>query len=235
MDEQINIAAILKDKPKNTKLWSPALGEVRYDCISKYTSYPVYVKYGVNGNGFGFTESGKIKEAGECLLFPSKEMRDWEKFAWQKGDVVKNDKDHLCIFDSWASDDYTLFYVRYYGKDYDEDKMIAYTRKWSKVTDSNLIKQYISDIEEVKGGKLNLSTLEIEYEPKPVKKHDFQPFDKVLVRNAKDEVWLPRLFAYEGDTYIVCTDGNDYQYCIPYNESTKHLLGTTKDWEGGEV
>lgn len=62
--------------------------------------------------------------------------------------------------------------------------------------------------------------------------YEFKPFDKVLVRNNGEHQWGARFFdrIYEGD--YACTDSLVYKQCIPYNEQTAHLLGTTDDWEG---
>ena len=55
-----------------------------------------------------------------------------------------------------------------------------------------------------------------------------QAFDKVLVRTELKGVWNIDLFGYKKDPFAVCLDTaiND---CIPYNEETKHLLGTNDD------
>lgn len=55
-----------------------------------------------------------------------------------------------------------------------------------------------------------------------------QPFDKVLVRTELKGVWNIDLFGYKKDPFAVCLDTaiND---CIPYNEETKHLVGTKED------
>ena len=55
-----------------------------------------------------------------------------------------------------------------------------------------------------------------------------QPFDKVLVRNYNNRIWEPDFFGYiKGDW--VWSLQTAYNQCIPYNEETKHLLGTTND------
>lgn len=71
--------------------------------------------------------------------------------------------------------------------------------------------------------------------PKPkVKRFDprtLKPFDKVLTRDEFNYVWCPSLFGYmvENDAYPCrCCDDN-YRYCIPYNDDTKHLVGTTDE------
>ena len=68
-----------------------------------------------------------------------------------------------------------------------------------------------------------------------VKKHKFdpktlKPFDKVLARLNKEGIWYCELLSFvEGDTNLVKCCGAYYQYCIPYNEDTKHLVGTTDE------
>ena len=61
-------------------------------------------------------------------------------------------------------------------------------------------------------------------------KHQFKPFDQVLVRhNIKHSTWSPSLFGfYKGDVFV-CAGGISYDECIPYNEETAHLIGTTKE------
>lgn len=62
--------------------------------------------------------------------------------------------------------------------------------------------------------------------------HMFQPFDKVLVRDIKTEVWRPSFWGYKNDStlFSYATTSGMFRYCIPYNEETKHLLGTTEPY-----
>ena len=62
-------------------------------------------------------------------------------------------------------------------------------------------------------------------------KCEFKPFDKVLGRNEKDDVWEAELFSHyrEESQYPFRCIGFGRKYCIPYNEETAHLLGTTDD------
>lgn len=64
--------------------------------------------------------------------------------------------------------------------------------------------------------------------------YKFEPFDKVLVRDGCEEKWLLSFFSYYDDEQDIkfCCLTTHWNYCIPYNEETKHLLGTTEDWEG---
>lgn len=54
-----------------------------------------------------------------------------------------------------------------------------------------------------------------------------QPFDKVLVRDYLNEHWNVDIFGFRLNNYIHCT--TTWGYCIPYNEKTKHLVGTSDD------
>lgn len=59
-----------------------------------------------------------------------------------------------------------------------------------------------------------------------------KPFDKVLVRNTYSDIWSCGLFSHiivSNDMYIYTVDRFLYKMCIPYNDNTKHLVGTKED------
>ena len=58
----------------------------------------------------------------------------------------------------------------------------------------------------------------------------FKPFDKVLVRDFNIDKWFATSFsdATINGKYRIC-DNCYYDQCIPYNDETKHLIGTTDD------
>lgn len=150
MVEKINIVEILKDKPQGTKLYSSACGKCKLEevddksfKISFYNS-----KFGFMNGGEGYLDkNGKLYDDGECIIFPSKEMRDWSKFAWKKGDVLINSCGFQCIFKEWASDDYTKFNGCYSNsKDGYEDVSNAETAKFVKL-DNNIAYGYVREIE----------------------------------------------------------------------------------------
>lgn len=173
MDAKINIAKILKDKPKGTKLYSSACGKCELkeadDKSFKVSFYSS--KFGFMNGGEGtFDKNGNLYDDGECIIFPSKEMRDWSKFAWKKGDVlVCTDGKCKVIFERFDDDTYTSFvgkyYVECYGKndelqDYEEEHYgdtVNYTKESEEAAQT-----YINTIEERLGGKLNMETLEID-------------------------------------------------------------------------
>lgn len=93
MEAKINIVEILKHKPQGTKLYSSACGKCRLvgvdDKSFKISFYNS--KFGFMNGGEGYLDkNGKLYDDGECVVFPSKEMRDWGKFSWKKGDVLVN-------------------------------------------------------------------------------------------------------------------------------------------------
>lgn len=63
---------------------------------------------------------------------------------------------------------------------------------------------------------------------------DFKPFDKVLVRDSSEHCWNISMFSFTtGNTrYPYQCLQYTYNQCIPYNEETAHLLGTTKKYNG---
>ena len=59
----------------------------------------------------------------------------------------------------------------------------------------------------------------------------FQPFDKILARDSDKQSWTCEFFSHINNIckYSIIGLGLSYKWCIPYNEETKHLLGTTND------
>lgn len=321
MGAKINIAEILKDKPVNTKLYSPFYG----NCILAFPE-DMTIKDKSLVNRY-FYEDGRGCLNGEIMLFPSKEMRDWRKFAWKKGDVlVSNDGGTEVIFDKWYDDTYTSFYGKHNLNSENENKIVYHeaflctTERYS-LEEKDSVQTYINTIEERLGGKLNRETLEIEkvlpefkdgdilacifskgciyififrcfsanlvsyyinkdtydnlffanefiqsneynirYATEEEKQQLFdalakegkawdaekkqvvdlkpkwtpKPFDRVITRNAADDVWTANIFSHmdsHGEyVTIACVGG--YTHCLPYNEDTAKLIGTTKDVEG---
>ena len=65
------------------------------------------------------------------------------------------------------------------------------------------------------------------------KKERFDPktlkaFDRVLVRDIDVEHWMCGLFSHIVNDEYLCI-GSCYKHCIPYNDETKHLVGTKEE------
>ena len=166
METKLNIANILKDKPSGTKLYADAFGELSLECVNLNRDNSIYVKT-KTFNCCSFYSDGKYTKEGEPILVPSKKMRDWNKFAWKRGDVLVSDdgKSHV-IFSRWYDDNYTSFCGKHYLNNENKNTLyygvlICTTEKYS-LEDKDVAKAYINTIEERLGGKLNLETLEIE-------------------------------------------------------------------------
>lgn len=79
--EKIDLVEILKDCPIGTKLYSPICGECSLLLVNPQAEQcPIKVETAMNV--LSFTYDGRIflEDEGECLLFPSKNQRDWSKF-----------------------------------------------------------------------------------------------------------------------------------------------------------
>ena len=167
MEKKNNIAEILKDKSKGIRLYSPIFGECAF-CLVREETDDICVKKH-NGEIVFFDSKGLYNTLGEVMLFPSKEMRDWGKFAWKKGDVLVNEDGSVhIIFEKFEDDAYTMFSGRYYYSK-DGKKAYSYFRECDDVITEEFTietedaaQTYISTIEERLGGKLNRETLEVE-------------------------------------------------------------------------
>ena len=171
METKINIAEILKDKPQGTKLYSSACGKCKLiDVDDKSFKISFYSsKFGFMNGGEGYLDKfGKLYDDGECVIFPSRQMRDWSKFAWKKGDVlVSNNGKVKVIFDKFRSDTYSSFIGKYHIDSLEcNNPYYQYEGEYAtgsfKLEEVDAVQTYINTIEERLGGKINRDTLEIE-------------------------------------------------------------------------
>ena len=102
MNENIDLTKILEGCPKGTKFYSTTYGTVEFIGFDFSSVYPILMKLESSGVGY-FTKDGRIFHSyyGECILFPSKEQRDWSRFErfWDKPKVQKFDPTPLHPFD----------------------------------------------------------------------------------------------------------------------------------------
>lgn len=148
-NKKLDLCEKLAGCPKGTKLWSPLLGECRFNKILR--NYNRVVVFGPALTGaYSFDEHGRYLDSSEeCMLFPSKDNRDWDSWECPKPKVER-------------------------------------------------------------------------FDPKTL-----QPFDKVLVRDMSDDDWRIDFFGFfDKKSEFSAVTTSMWHYCIPYNEDTKHLLGT---------
>ena len=153
MNENLNLVEILKNCPEGTKLYTTTYGDVELIRVNQNDDviYPIEIRLSDDSIN-SVTTDGRLCEYynGECVLFPSKDQRDWSKFKPKKT-------------------------------------------------------------------KFNPQTL--------------KPFDKVLVRDYFHDEWMCTFFSHireNSDSPYVGVN-LDWRCCIPYNDGTKHLVGTTEE------
>ena len=238
MENKINIAEILRDMPKGTKLYSPLFGKCEYIDVGNVI-YPINIRtHNTTDTRYeSLTEYGcyfSDFEDTDTVLFPSAKMRDWSKF-FKRGDVlVDEDLETAVVFDGWANDDYTEFNTtinHYKISDAWGKGDICCTLLFRKATDEERA-EFIAAAEKHYGGKYNPETLQVEPVKAAEPKCPFEPFDKVLVR-CGNGIWGATFFSrYDNKSAwaYVGVDCINWEQCIPY-EGNEHLLGTDKSPE----
>lgn len=228
MEAKINVAEILKDKPENTKLYSPIFGDVYFsyieDSIINVKHHGGIAKFFDNSRYYNYPES-------EPLLFPSKEMRDWNKFSWKKGDVLaSNDGKETIFFVRFTDDTYTKFVGKYVWGEYvpayrrfSEKEETLLTKNYSLEENKENIKKHILTVEAciLKAG-LNLETLETI----PLKDGDIY-FCKTY-RAIKIGIFKS-LYEDHNEVYI-----SNYVY-YRANADTPYLNYSNDDWVDGGI
>lgn len=175
MEVKFNVAAILKDKPKGTKLYDYLHNiDIEFNDVETTeieTSIWCTREKGGYNELFGYSKLGTLRGwlDGLQILLPSKEMRDWRKFVWKKGDVlISNDGKKEVFFNGFTDDTYALFKAKH-GFEVLSDGNTIYLADEDGIATSDYTleteeaaKTYINTIEERLGGKLNRETLEVE-------------------------------------------------------------------------
>lgn len=99
--EKINIAELLKDCPKGMELYSPLCGK----CVFDRVDFGIIICKKQNTQEITFTSKGyymlPVFDDCECMIFPSKDQRDWSKFVppckFKDGDIISNGR-YIAIF-----------------------------------------------------------------------------------------------------------------------------------------
>lgn len=236
MNKSIDLTKILKDCPKGTKLYSTILGEVELYKIEEDEDYPIVIET-ITDQRFRLAQDGRHSSIfdGECTLFPSKNQRDWSKFVppykFKDGDIVATSSGlHIFILERVENGGKGYCYIGY-DLEYNE---FFRAGEWyfSRLATEEERRKFFDALKE-NGYKWNAKTKTLgklipnRFDPKTLK-----PFDKVLVRNCNVESWRSQIFSHileGGVQYPYLCINNPYKYCIPYNNDTKHLVGTTEE------
>lgn len=153
MNENLDLTKILKYCPKGWTFYTSVWGEVEFIGFSSESVDFLFNTIVGNIIDVHINTNGTYCGFGECIIFPSKEQRDWSKFT-----------------------------APWYKKD--------------------------------------------RFDPNTLK-----PFDRVLVRNLKEYKWRCDYFSYfaEAEEPFPCMCTASYAFCVPYNDETKHLVGTSDE------
>lgn len=165
----MNIANLLKYCPKGTKLYSLIHGEVTLCDVDIETDYPITVV--TNKKDYAsFTIEGLYNQNytnGECILFPSKEQRDWDKFRIpvKKGNIMMiPNSDHAFITTGKFTDNASVMFIC--GVDADNELYInPGNAGWTKdfyIPASKEAKKKLFDKMEKAGYRWNTNTLKLE-------------------------------------------------------------------------
>lgn len=108
-----------------------------------------------------FKNYGDWEDFGECMLFPSKQQRDWSKF-FKYGDVLKGNG-MIVVFEGWVDGSYTEFNTAYdYYSQYDSfgKDEVCLTVRFEKVSEAEK-EEFIKKLEAKEGGIYDKYTLEV--------------------------------------------------------------------------
>lgn len=205
MEQTLDITEILKNKPVGIKLYSSTFGYIKFNGVYKDKVY----FYSEDANAHSVKSNGKMHDGGECIIFPSKMMRDWSKFAWKKGDVLTNNSGFKIFFDKWVNDDYTKFFgkIKLLGDSH------CYDAAFYNLVPEEKALEFIKSVEEINNGKLNRETLEIE-------KSELKDGDIIVTDAIPSMLYSKCIFILKGDWNIYENRANSY---IFYNVSNNHI------------
>ena len=181
----MNIAEILKYCPKGTKLYSTIFGEVTFDKIDIDEKYPIIVCK-LDCMKTSFTEEGHYTDypISECVLFPSKDQRDWSKFRLpvKRGDIMMTTDKRAFI--ATGKVDSEGCPSAYCGIDtYHNFTIGTTTNGWtalSYIPVSEEVKKELFDKMAEAGYKWNANTLELEKMESKFKEGDIIELDNIL-------------------------------------------------------
>lgn len=233
--ETINIAEILRDYKENEIiLYTTMFGNAFFKGI---TSKGGIILESTNTVDISLDANGRILQAqsGECNVFPSAEMRDWNKF-FKHGDVVVSQKDgDMFVFDCWAKRNYTKMTIIDYfdkpssfgGNEFRLKRLTVKTEDFQKA-DEEQRKLFFDLLEQSYTIVVDCGRITSVGKKAP----HFKTYDKVLVRNRKQS-WKIDMFSHyeQFGSFRYRTLGGYYEYCIPF-DGNEHLVGVeVKDEE----
>lgn len=226
-----NLISILKHCPEGTKLYSPVFGEVTLYSVDNRNIDVIATNCSDETTHIAFSRLGKLilgYSNSECVLFPSKDQRDWDKFRipTKKGDVIMFNGQVPCLVTGDYSQDIKKW-VCGLLEDGDFCTNIIHPSEWCPcfyTFATEEVKDKLFEAMDKAGYTWDGETL------KKKQKSQFKPFEKVLVRDSESEKWECTFYShfdFKG-RYNHNTISGMYAMCIPF-EGNEHLVGTTKN------
>lgn len=226
--EKLNIAELLKDCPKGMKLYTTIWGEVEFikvDDLGLITILPTSNLHNTNDTRLLYS-NGRFTLEGECVIFPSKDQRDWSKFhrPFVDGDILTNEKGSIFIYKGPMCYNKMLsdFYCGYRKTDGAFVPKLFKDRHFGDVSECRFAtekeKQQLFDAIEENGYKWNSETKTLEklIEPK------FNIGDKIQNRIVKtNNVYT--IVGIKGLKYFVNMNNEKHNYEIDFE--------VQDDWE----
>ena len=225
--ESNNILDILQNYPLNHKLYSTAYGNLKFTGITDFT---IHTHSDAHNIDVDFDKYGRLCllngcVSDICMLFPSRGNHMWSN--WRSIMFLGND----FLFDNESKDVYIFSNYEDYNRATVRDKYgelmtlsINRFRFASRIEISNFCSTFVK----------NKPIDEVEDE----KEYVFEPFEKVLVRDYDDEVWKASFYSHKVISprgtvyhYTIGCDRSGYLKCIPFNDNTKKLVGTSYDFD----
>ena len=229
--ELVNVAEILREyKPNEIILYTTMYGNAFFKGFTRDGGIILGCCNAIMKGNLLLDVNGRVKDTqrGECVLFPSFEMRDWSKF-FKHGDVVVRATDGaLFVFDCWAKGDFTKMSIIDYfdkpsefgGKEFRPKHLTVKTTDFQKASEEQR-EWYFDIMKETYTFIVDCGRITRVEKKAP----HFNTYDKVLVRNRKQS-WKIDLFSHyeQFGSFRYRTLGGYYEFCIPY-DGNEHLVG----------
>lgn len=218
------IIDILRNYPVDGKLYSTAYGDLKFKSVSNsaiYTYSDAYNKEVVfDKNGRLYLDGGIISDV--CMLYPARGNHmwsNWRDVMFSEGDFIFDEVNTKEVYIFSNYDNYDKVLVRNkFG-----ESMLMLTSNFrfaSRTEKTNFCSSFVAD------KPFERTEEEEEYK--------FEVFDKVLVRDDDNDVWKASFYSHPWTSqrgtlfhFTIGCETSGYLQCIPYNDKTKHLVGTT--------
>lgn len=251
-NKNLNLVEILKDCPRGTKLYSTIHGEVEFEKIINDDTFPIKFSFKVNGKNSDLIYAASVsidgkyatKYNGECILFPSKDQRDWSKFKVEP-EMVDGEFYYCFYGDNQKENSFIFIYKKhmiYKTKCYaalsllssvlfrdnlitNNNENLTELRKATEEEKQRLLNAIKIRNYEWDADKKELIKIELKFDINTLK-----PFDKVLIRDNDAQSWRCDFYnSYvKSSVFPFITVRGIYKQCIPYNEDTKHLVSSNE-------